>query len=73
MRTPNSRKKRTIASKTKAARVTRQPTVDEIQMHAYAIYVRRGSEHGHDLDDWLQAERELVAASPGQRAKKFSS
>ena len=31
----------------------------EIAMRAYQIYQRRGAEHGSDLDDWLQAEREL--------------
>ena len=32
----------------------------DIAQRAYALYVQRGSEHGHDIiDDWLQAEREL--------------
>lgn len=26
---------------------------------AYAFYLRRGGEHGHDVDDWLAAERML--------------
>jgi len=26
---------------------------------AYDIFERRGHEHGRDLEDWLQAEREL--------------
>jgi hypothetical protein len=25
------------------------------------IYERRGGQHGRDLDDWLQAEREIDA------------
>lgn len=28
---------------------------------AYELYVRRGGEHGHALEDWLMAERLLVA------------
>ncbi len=32
---------------------------DEIAVRAYEIYLTRGSAGGHDLDDWLQAEREL--------------
>jgi hypothetical protein len=43
------------------------PTHDEIQLRAYRIYVERGGQHGCDLDDWLQAERELTeehAAGP---------
>jgi hypothetical protein len=31
----------------------------EIALRAFALYCARGREHGHDLDDWLQAEREL--------------
>ena len=31
----------------------------EIQRRAYEIYLERGELPGHDLDDWLQAEREL--------------
>ena len=31
----------------------------EIARHAYDKYLARGREHGHDVEDWLQAEREL--------------
>ena len=31
----------------------------DIARRAYELYEKRGREHGHDLDDWLQAEREL--------------
>src|SRR6266852_4487927 len=31
----------------------------DIARRAYELYERRGREHGHDLDDWLQVEREL--------------
>ena len=31
----------------------------KIRMRAYEIYIQRGEQHGRDLDDWLQAEREL--------------
>ena len=30
-----------------------------IHRRAYQIYERRGREPGHDLDDWLQAERDI--------------
>jgi len=36
-----------------------QPPHDEIARRAYELYEQRGGEHGHDCDDWLQAEREL--------------
>jgi hypothetical protein len=31
----------------------------EVARRAYDLFLARGCEHGHDLDDWLQAEREL--------------
>jgi len=35
-------------------------TRDEgIRRRAYEIYLERGEQPGHELDDWLQAEREL--------------
>jgi len=33
---------------------------EEIAQRAYALYEARGREDGHDLDDWLEAERELL-------------
>jgi Protein of unknown function (DUF2934) len=38
----------------------RAPVSDDIQVRAYQIYVSRNREPGHELDDWLQAERELL-------------
>ena len=31
----------------------------DIACRAYELYVARGREDGHDVEDWLQAEREL--------------
>jgi hypothetical protein len=33
-------------------------TGKEIELRAYQIYLERGGADGHDVDDWLQAERE---------------
>ncbi len=33
-----------------------------IAQRAYALFLARGGKHGHDLDDWLRAERELKEA-----------
>jgi hypothetical protein len=30
---------------------------------AYELFLVRGDENGHDLDDWLQAEQELLDAA----------
>ena len=32
---------------------------EDIRRRAYEIYLERGEQPGRDLDDWLQAEREL--------------
>jgi len=34
-----------------------------IQRRAYEIYMRRGQAPGHELEDWLQAEREAKTAA----------
>jgi DUF2934 family protein len=31
----------------------------EIRDRAYEIYLQRGAQPGYELEDWLQAEREL--------------
>ncbi len=38
-----------------------EPTTQEIAERAYAIFQRAGSVHGHDVEHWLVAERELRA------------
>jgi hypothetical protein len=40
---------------------------ERIRLRAYEIYEQRGRAHGHDLDDWLQAQAEL-AGEPALRA-----
>ena len=46
----------------------RPPTLDEIQLRAYQIHLDHGGLYGYDLDDWLQAERELTER-PGTSTK----
>ena len=41
------------------------PTERQIQQRAYELYEQRGRTDGHDLDDWLQAERGIK----GRQAK----
>ena len=33
---------------------------EEIRRLAFELYVERGREDGHDLDDWLNAEAEVL-------------
>jgi hypothetical protein len=37
-----------------------RPTPAQIAARAYQIYLERGRVPGHDMDDWLQAEYELM-------------
>jgi hypothetical protein len=36
------------------------PLREEIEARAYEIYLARGAQPGHELEDWLQAEREIM-------------
>ena len=33
-----------------------------ISQRAYELFLARGGEHGHDLEDWLEAERQVTAS-----------
>jgi hypothetical protein len=55
-RTPSIASQVSLAEKD-AAKNT--PTPEEIRQRAFEIHIDRGGVHGRDLDDWLQAEREL--------------
>ncbi len=39
----------------------REPTHLQIAHRAFGIYVSRGGDHGQDMGDWFEAERQLVA------------
>ena len=38
------------------------PLEERIQRRAYELYVQRGNRSGSELDDWLQAEEEILRA-----------
>jgi hypothetical protein len=42
---------------------------ERIARKAYELYEQRGWQHGHDLDDWLEAERMILAEMKAQIAK----
>ena len=37
------------------------PTHPQIAHRAFEIYISRGGDHGQDMGDWFEAERQLVA------------
>jgi hypothetical protein len=36
-----------------------------IASRAFALFLARGRQHGRDVEDWLQAERDLIAVPRG--------
>jgi len=46
-------------SKGKRATPAPEPTREDIERRAYEIYLERGGTEGCEMEDWLQAEREL--------------
>lgn len=43
------------------------PELEErIRTRAYHLYEKRGSMHGHALDDWLQAKAEVLGVTKGE-------
>jgi hypothetical protein len=49
----------TQAAETGEASVGNAARDEDIRRRAYEIYLERGEQPGRELDDWLQAEREL--------------
>lgn len=66
-RNPNRRKKVSQATGVKTATTMEspeptlqpQPTPEQIRQRAYEIYSSRNGAPGDEVQDWLQAEREL--------------
>lgn len=42
------------------------PVEERVRQRAYELYVERGNESGSELDDWLQAEDEILLAGEQQ-------
>jgi hypothetical protein len=55
---PMKPKPSTLAPKADAPTVL-TPIEQQIQQRAYELYEQRGKTDGYDLEDWLQAEREI--------------
>jgi hypothetical protein len=34
--------------------------LEQVRLRAYELFEARGGSHGHDLEDWLQAEAEVI-------------
>lgn len=50
----------TPAAVTASAAVIFAPAAADVAKRSYELFLARGGEHGHDVEDWLQAETELT-------------
>ena len=66
MSIPRERRAKTL---NRAGLTIATASTDHIADRAYELFLLRGREHGRDMDDWLQAERELA---PGLQASSNS-
>ena len=46
---------------------SRGVNAEEISRVAYELFARRGFVHGHDLEDWLEAERIVRSRARARR------
>lgn len=51
--------RRATVKKRAANTVDFAPSENEVRERAFQIFMNRGGEPGHEMEDWLQAEREL--------------
>ena len=47
-------------------RETSTPASEDVARRAYELFQARGGEPGHDLEHWLEAERELSSTSSSE-------
>ncbi|TAK07363.1 MAG: DUF2934 domain-containing protein [Candidatus Manganitrophaceae bacterium] len=56
------KKKKNTLKVVSAESVVNNPAIYEvITKKAYELYEKRGGRHGHDLEDWLEAERLVLS------------
>lgn len=49
-----------------ASTVASAELTDEfMRLRAYQLFEQRGYQHGHDVEDWLQAKTEILSKQPG--------
>jgi hypothetical protein len=51
-----------------------RPSTNEIALRAYHIFLERGARPGNELEDWVRAERELLAngSAAGRKTRSKS-
>jgi hypothetical protein len=72
--TTNAENVLSVPKPVRATRVRRKSTnptnAAAVAIRAFALYCERGCQHGHDVEDWLQAERELQERAKSSAARQ---
>ena len=54
----------------KRKKIVLKPTQTAIARVAFRLFEQRGSTHGDDRKDWMEAERRLLAAAMNRRPRR---
>jgi hypothetical protein len=52
--------------------MTNNGTCEDVARRAYELFLSRGGQHGRDMDDWLEAERQLTSDGTSPRPSRRS-
>lgn len=67
----------TAPARAKKPPIEMLPREERVRRRAYELYLRRGNQPGSEMDDWLQAEAEILSALARKarfdRMKKLST
>ena len=65
-----ARNSKTAVSVQRSKRPAQANTADAIARVAYQLFQQRGGVHGHDLEDWITAERIVRARTQRSSARR---
>jgi hypothetical protein len=60
------------AQSTAKTDVVTRVSAEAVSRRAYSLFQERGGEHGHDVEDWLLAETELLNTNSTEIASPFA-
>ena len=60
------------AQSTAKTDVVTRVSAEAVSRRAYSLFLARGREHGHDVEDWLLAETELLNGNNTEIASPFA-
>jgi len=71
---PEGKMKRPTSTPDTEPQITREarPLTEQIRQRAYELYELRGQGDGHELDDWLLAESELIQKREATDSQELS-